>query len=171
MSEIARPLTRVWKSAQLYIGFHRDKSGRQRDAARVWPPKNANATIHGDPTDQEAFLVVKSAAPQASGDIQLKLRPDRLILRRDPGHGWEGVVMTDHGVSVRVGDIWITVAHDGSVSREDAVGTTYVEADGSILKKTEFVEAMISGDGEELTSRTANRLTAIRGDGIICKDR
>lgn len=171
MSDVVRPLARVWKSAQLYIGFHRDKSGKQRETARVWPPKNSYATIHADPDEQEAFLVIKSAAPTASGDVQVKLRPDRLILRRDPGHGWEGVVLTDHGVSVRVGDAWITVTHDGSVSREDAAGTSYVEADGSMLKKTEFVEAMISGDGAELTSRTATRLTAIRGDGIICKDR
>ena len=38
MSKIASHAARVWKSAQLYIGFHRDPEGRQRSAPKVWPP-------------------------------------------------------------------------------------------------------------------------------------
>jgi len=29
--------------------FHRDPQGRKCDVAKIWPPKNANATIHEDP--------------------------------------------------------------------------------------------------------------------------
>ncbi len=97
--------------------------------------------------------------------------PDRLTLNRPGGHVWETLVLTDHGVSIRVGDSRITVRHDGSVSREDSTGISYIEADGAVLRQTGFSLAMISGDGDEVVSRTATRLAAIRGGGMVCKPR
>ena len=51
MGDVKRTALRVWKSAQLYIGFHRDRQGNQRAEAKVWPPKNGNATIHPNPDE------------------------------------------------------------------------------------------------------------------------
>ena len=61
MDQVKQAAKRVWKSAQLYIGFHRDRQGNPRSEAKVWPPKSGNATIHANPEEQEAFLVVKAA--------------------------------------------------------------------------------------------------------------
>ena len=88
---------RVWKSAQLYIGFHKDPSGRKRDQAKVWPPKNASASIHSDPSEQEAFLVVRSANTAASEDVQIKVRADKIVLRRDCEVCWQGVQVDAYG--------------------------------------------------------------------------
>lgn len=162
---------RVWRAAQLYIGFHRDPSGRKRDTAKVWPPKNGNATLHSDPEEQEAFVVLKAADPKDPRDVQIKLRPNHIVLRRDPGAGWEGIVVEEAGLSVQVKGTWIRIRADGSVSREAEGDTTYLEADGAVLKKTTFAEAMVSGDGVELTRRTDTMIAAIRHDGVIAKSR
>ncbi|MEO9780411.1 MAG: hypothetical protein ABJH07_26155 [Sedimentitalea sp.] len=165
------PLARVWRSAQLYIGFHRDPQGNPRAEAKVWPPKNGNATLHPDPEQQEAFLVVSTAAKDTPRDVQIKLRPDKIVLRRDPGISWEGVVVEDHMISVQVGGAWVRIKADGSVSHELDGDMTYVESDGSVLKKTEFVDAMMSGDGVDLSRRTASHIAAITEDGVVSKAR
>lgn len=59
MTDQPNAFSKVWRSAQLFIGFHRDQNGIKRDVAKVWSPKNASATIHSDPTEQEAFVVVR----------------------------------------------------------------------------------------------------------------
>jgi hypothetical protein len=171
MSRIASSARRVWKSAQLYIGFHRDPEGKKRNEPRVWPPKNANATIHSDPDEQETFVILKSAEGNADNDIQIKLRPDMIVLRRDAKDAWEGVIINEFAVTVKVGGVSIRINHDGSITREDGDSTTWVEADGGVLKKTEFVEASMSSDGTELTRRTPDNLTAITHDGLLSKDR
>ena len=171
MTDIPSAVRRVWKSAQRYIGFHRDPEGEKRDTPHVWPPKNAHATIHNDPAEQEAFIVVRSTDDDAEQDVQIKLRPDKIVLRRDYSEAWDGVLVTEHSVSVAVGGISIRINHDGSITREVGADTTWIEADGSVLKKTDFVEAKMSGDGVELSRRTPNNIAAISHDGVISKGR
>ena len=44
-----------------------------------------------------------------AGDVQIKLHPDKIILRRDPETlGWSGIQVDHYGVKVLVGDVWIT---------------------------------------------------------------
>ena len=171
MTVTKTPLARIWRSAQLYIGFHRDPQGNRRAEAKVWPPKNGNATIHSDPEQQEAFLVVSTIDKDRPRDVQIKLRPDKIVLRRDPDVSWEGVVVEDHMISVQVGGAWVRIKADGSVSHERGGDMTYVESDGSVLKKTEFVDAMMSGDGVELSRRTPTSIAAITEDGVLAKPR
>jgi hypothetical protein len=171
MVQVTETISRVWKSAQLYVGFHRDPKGNQREQAKVWPPKNGNATIHPNPDEQEAFLVVKGADKDEPRDVQIKLRPDKIVLRRDPGASWEGVVVEDYLISVQVNGAWVRIKADGSVSHDLNGDMTYVESDGAVLKKTEFVDAMMSGDGVELSRRTPTTIAAITEDGVLAKSR
>ncbi|MFG5379643.1 hypothetical protein [Yoonia sp. R2-816] len=60
---------------------------------------------------------------------------------------------------------------DGAITRETDEDTTYIEADGSVLKKTEYVDAMMSGDGVALSRRTLDTIAAITEDGVIAKQR
>ena len=171
MTALTKSLHRVWKSAQFYIGFHRDPEGRERKEPHVWSPKNGRATIHKNPDEQEAFVVLKSAEGDAAQDVQIKLRPDVIVLRRDDNDAWEGIVVDPFTVSVMVGGVSIRINHDGSITRDDGDSTTWVEADGSILKKTESVDAAMSADGTELSRRTPDNLTAITDRGLVSKDR
>lgn len=171
MSNLTKTIRRTWKSAQLYIGFHVDPSGKKRKTPKVWPPKNASATLHADPLQQEAFVVVKNADGDAERDVQIKLRPDKIVLRRDYEDAWNGVLVTEHSVTVAVAGLSIRINHDGSITREDGLDTTWVEADGSVLKKTEFVEASMSGDGVEMSRRTPDNISAIQRDGVLSKGR
>ena len=171
MTNPTSSIRQTWRSAQLYIGFHRDQKGVKRQQPKVWPPKNANATIHSDPTEQETFVVVRSAGDETEQDVQIKLRPDKIVLRRDQEDAWTGILVTDQSVSVVVNDIAIRINPDGSITREEEGDTTWVEADGSVLKKTEFVEASMSGDGVELRRRTPDGIAAIESDGVISKSR
>ncbi|WP_152615817.1 hypothetical protein [Leisingera sp. ANG-M1] len=171
MSEIMNTLRQTWRSAQLYIGFHRDQKGARRSQPKVWPPKNANASIHSDPSEQEAFVVVKSAQGDPEQDVQIKLRSDKIVLRRDFQDAWNGVLVTEDFVTVAVAGISIRINHDGSITRESGTDTTWVEADGSVLKKTEFAEASISADGIDLKRRTSDSIAAVGKDGVIAKPR
>lgn len=171
MNAVTRTIRQTWRSAQLYIGFHRDQKGNKRDEAKVWPPKNASATIHADPEVQEAFVVVKPADKTNPREVQIKLRPDQIVLRRDPGDAWEGIVVTDTSVSVQVNGIWVHIRPDGAISHELDGDTTFVESDGTVLKKTEFVEASMSGDGVELTRRTDDTIAVIGENGVMAKAR
>lgn len=171
MPPLPRALTRLWTSVELFIGYHRDRNGTPHTRPRIWSPRNGQAAIHADPDVQETYLTVRAADRRATGDVHIRLLPDRLTASRDHGLGWDSLVLTDNGVSVRVGAVRITVRQDGSVSHVSDAGVTHVEADGAVLRQTECVEAMISGDGNEVVSRTAERLAAIRGEAVICKPR
>lgn len=171
MTKKSENIARVWRSAQLFIGFHRDQNGRKREVAKVWSPKNANASIHADPSEQEAFLVVKAADESAPRDVQIKLRQEQIVLRRDPGIGWDGIIAEEDGLTVSVNGMRIQIKADGSVTHATDHGTTYLEADGSVLKKTSSVEAMMSGDGVEMSRCTETTIAAIRHDGVIAKAR
>lgn len=171
MSKLTSSIRRTWRSAQLYIGFHRDQEGVKRPQPKVWPPKNVRASIHDDPTEQETFVVIKGAGEDADQDVQIKLRPDKIVLRRDHEAAWNGVLVTEQSVSVAVGGLSISIHADGSITRKAGGDTTWVEADGSVLKKTEFVEASMSGDGVQLRRRTPDGIAAIESDGVISKSR
>ena len=172
MNQVAKANRRLWKSAQLYIGFHTDPQGNVRNQPKVWPPKNANATIHNDPKVQEAILEVRAGDRSTTRDVQIKLQPDKIVLRRDSDDiGWEGIVVEDDSVAIRVNDAWVRVKVDGAITRQTDEDTTYIEADGSILKMTEYAEAMMSGDGVELSRRTPDNIAAITEDGVVARSK
>ncbi|MFG5384587.1 hypothetical protein [Yoonia sp. R2-816] len=171
MNQVAKATRRLWKSAQLYIGFHTDQQGNVRNQPKVWPPKNANATIHSDPKVQEVFLEVHAEDRSATRDVQIKLQPDKLVLRRDSNIGWEGIVVEDDSVAIRVNGAWVRVKVDGAITRQTDDDTTYIEADGSILKMTKYVEAMMSGDGVKLSRRTPDNIAAITEDGVVARSK
>ena len=104
-------------------------------------------------------------------DVQIKLRSDKIIARRAPGKGWAGVEIGDNLVRVLVEDIWIEIGPDGTVVREAADGTTYLEGDGSVIKVSEDVEILVSHDGSSITRRTADRLERLTADGIMSRSR
>lgn len=160
---------RIWKGAQLYIGFHKDTDGKARDEPHLWPPKNARATIHEDAETQETFAVVSGVTE--ANDVQIKMRSDKIILRRDSEVAWHGIIADEHAVSIVVGDTTITVKHDGSVKRTLNDDTTSIEADGAIFKSTALADATMSGDGTEMVSRTEDSITAVKKYGVVVKAR
>ena len=171
-STVEKTIRRVWKSAQMYIAFHKDQNKRQRNEPKFWPPKNGSASLHGDPAQQEAIVVVKAADPEDTQDVQIKLHPGRIVVRRDAEIWWQGVAVDDHSVTVRMADnTIIEIRHDGSVKRRSAEDETHVEADGSIFKWTEHAETTMTGDGIEMTRRTEDRITAITYDGVVDRAR
>ena len=165
-------IRRVWKSAQMYIAFHKDQKKRKREEPKLWPPKNGSASLHDDIAEQEAIVVVKANDPEATQDVQIKLHPNRIVVRRDADRWWQGVAVDDHSVTVRMADnTIIEIRHDGSIKRLSAEDETHVEADGSIFKWTPHAEAMMTGDGIEMSRRTDDRIAAITHDGVVDRAR
>ncbi len=70
---------------------------------------------------------------------------------------------------MQVNGAWVRIKADGSVSHELEGDMTYVESDGSVLKKTEFVDAMMSTDGVELSRRAPTMITVITEDDVLAK--
>lgn len=117
MTSLTSSARRVWKSAQLFVGFHRDPKGQARDIPHVWPPRDGRASIHPDPNQQESFVELQSAEGDSTQDVQIRLRPDKIVLRRDAKEAWEGVMIDELVVTVKVGDVSISIDQDGSVTR------------------------------------------------------
>lgn len=160
-------MRRVWKAVQLFLGFHVAPDGLRRARPYIWRPKNGNAGI-SNPEDTEVFCVVSAASGRSEDDVQIKLHPDKIVLRRSQGDGWRGVLVGECSIQVCTPDgVWVTVAHDGTVCRRSDVDTTYIEVDGSVLKETPYVKAMMSGDGEVLSSSTPDRLARISPDSVF----
>ena len=122
------------------------------------------AGITDEPQAKESVLVVNGHGD--AGDVQIKLHPDKIILRRDPeALGWSGIQVDHYGVKVLVGDVRITVKGDGSVERADH-DKSWMEADRSYIRLAPDVEIEVSGDEASLTRRTTERIEVI--DAMAC---
>lgn len=161
----------VWDRAQMFIAFHRDPARNKRAEPYLWPPKDANAGLRADVDEQETFVHMRGI--DRADDVQLKLRANAIIARREPGRGWSGIEINDHSVRVLVGDVWLEIDPLGTVKREadDGASTTFLEFDGSIIQMTEEAEVCVSANGEEISRRTADRIDVVTSDGIMSKPR
>lgn len=116
-------------------------------------------------------MLLKSSAGNIKADVKIKMCPDKLEMSRGDQGAWNSVILDEFAVSIEVAGMQIRIGHDGSVKREDAQGTTWLEVDGGVLKTTESVEASISGDGMELTRRTPDNLSVIAEQGVLSRQR
>lgn len=163
------PIKSAWKAAQLFVVFHRNKDGRKLTDPRFWSPKNGVAGVTDDPRAKESVLVVGGHGD--AGEVQIKLHPEKIILRRDPDAiGWSGITVDHYGVKVLVGGVWITVQADGSIKRE-TVGVdddkSWLEADGSYIRVTSEMNIKVSADGSSMEQRTVDRIKVIDGEGVL----
>ena len=163
------PVRAVWKSAELLIAFHKNKKREKRDEPFLWRPKEAFARLLAKPEDQEAFVVLKGADDVE--DVQIKLHPDKVVIRRDQPLGWSGIIVSEHCVRVKVDNDWIEIKHDGSVVVSRDMETTFLEGDGSIIKIDPDTEILVSGDSSSITRRTADRIEALTPDGVVSRGR
>ena len=88
----------------MYVGFHTDQKGKPRTQPKLWSLKNGNASIHNDATVHEAIVVVRTADSEASQDVQIKLHPNRIVVRRETDMRWQGVAVDEHSVTIRMAD-------------------------------------------------------------------
>ncbi|MPM77909.1 hypothetical protein SDC9_124918 [bioreactor metagenome] len=157
----------VWKSAELLIAFHKDRKREARAEPHLWRPKDAFARLLARPEDQEAFVVVRGE--EDGSDVQIKLHPDKLVIRRDQSAGWSGVIVQEDRVSVMVHDVWVHVDHNGGVKVESGDNTTFLEGDGSILRLSPEAEIIVSGDGRRMSRRTEGQLDAFTEEGFVSR--
>jgi hypothetical protein len=161
------PVRAVWKSAELLIAFHKNKKREKRAEPFLWRPKEAFARLLAEPEDQEAFVVLKGADDVE--DVQIKLHPDKVVIRRDQPLGWSGIVIDEHTVRVKVDNIWVRIDNNGGVVVERDAETTYLEGDGSIIKINPEAEIMVSSDGRSMSRRTEAQIDAFTEDGFVSR--
>jgi hypothetical protein len=161
------PVRAVWKSAELLIAFHKNKKREKRAEPFLWRPKEAFARLLAEPEDQEAFVVLKGADDVE--DVQIKLHPDKVVIRRDQPLGWSGIVIDEQTVRVKVDNIWVRIDNNGSVVVERDAETTYLEGDGSIIKINPEAEIMVSSDGRRMSRRTDSQIDAFTEDGFVSR--
>ena len=159
----------AWRSAQLLIAFHRNPDGGTRAEPHLWSPKNNVAGVTDDPKAKEAFVVVRGHGD--AGDVQIKLHAENIILRRDADTlGWTGIRADHHGVSVLVGDVWIRINGDGSITRKiegNDEDRSWIEADGAYIRIGPDMHIHVSGDGSNMSRRTDERIDAITAGAIM----
>lgn len=159
----------LWSSAELMIAFHKTWARVKRAAPFLWRPQSAMVRLLARPADQEAFVLLKGKGGCA--DVQIKLHPDKLVIRRDQVLGWSGIIVDDQVVRVRVDDVWIKVGPDGAVTVVREADTTYLDADGSIIKISPDAEIIVSRDGGQISRRTPNQIDAFTADGFVSRRR
>ena len=159
----------VWNSAKLLIAFHKDKQRKTRETPFFWSPKEAFARLLANTGDQEAFVQVQGE--DRADDVQIKLHPDRIIVRRSKTEGWSGLVIYDDHIRIGLPDMTIKVAPDGTVTVDRDAGTTYLDGDGSIIKVSPDAEILVSSDGAQISRKTDYQLDAITADGILSRAR
>jgi len=157
----------VWKSAELLIAFHKNKHREKRDTPYLWSPKDAFARLLAAPEDQEAFIMLKGEADHA--DVQIKMHPDKLVIRRDQPLGWSGILIDEDTVRVKVDNIWIRIDATGRVVVEKDAETTYLEEDGEIIKISPDAEIIVSADGARMSRRTEAQIDAFTEDGFVSR--
>lgn len=157
----------VWNSAELLIAFHKNKNREKRDEPFLWRPKEAFARLLAKPEDQEAFVVLKGADDVE--DVQIKLHPDKVVIRRDQLLGWSGIVIDEHTVRVKVDNVWVRIDNNGGVVVERDAETTYLEGDGSIIKINPEAEIIVSSDGRSMSRRSEGQIDAFTEDGFMSR--
>lgn len=103
--------------------------------------------------------------------MQIKLHPDKLVVRRDQVLGWSGIVIDEHCIKVLVDNDWIRIDPDGSVKIERDAETTYLEGDGSIIRTSPDAEITVSSDGQTMSRRTGEQIDAFTPGGFISRKR
>lgn len=166
---LAKRTAGVWKSAQLLIAFHKDKNRQPRKEPRFWQPDNAFAGLRAKPEDQEAFVIVKGE--DEADDMQIKLHPNNVVVRRDRPLGWSGILIGQDTIKVRIDGDLIEIAHDGAVKVTRDADTTYLEGDGSVIKVNPEAEILVSGDGSQMSRRTDDHFDAFTPEGFVSKKR
>ena len=128
----------------------------------MWRPNDATVRLPDDPEDKEAFVNIRGDGD--AHDVQTKMHPDKLVLRRDPDEavGWTGIVADHHEVRVRVAEAWVLVGADGSVRRQ---------LDGSFPRLGPETRINVSGDGTRLICLTEGWTHAIEGEGALSTSR
>ena len=101
----------------------------------------------------------------------VQFQANKFTIRRNHPLGWSGIEVTECSVSVVVDNVLVTVYADGSVTKKEDAETTFLEADGTILKNTPWADIMVSGDGGNISRRTEDQLDAFTPDGFVSKKR
>jgi len=171
MAPLKETARQVWRSAELWIGFHRRPDGEKRTCPRRWQPTNARAVIDPDTDVREAYAVVRSGECDKDRDVRIGFSSDRITLRAGRDLAWQSVSIEDQSILIEIDGLTLRVGHDGSVRRDDGTSTTWLEPDGAIIKQSETLSALMSGDGAEMTRRTITSIAAITPSGILLKER
>lgn len=151
----------------MLIAFHKNKKREKRDEPFLWRPKDAFARLLAKPEDQEAVVVMKGV--DNVEDVQIKLHPDKVVIRRDQSLGWSGIIIDENVVRVKIDTVWVRVDQYGSVLVERDAETTYLEGDGSIIKINPEAEIMVSSDGRSMSRRTQDQIDAFTENGFISR--
>ena len=161
---------RIWKAVQLFVAFHRDKQHKPRRFPYLWPPADGRAAVTDRAENgQEVFILVKGDG--SARDVQIKVWPEKIVLRRADDAGWSGLVVTDHSVAVRIAGRWVEVRHDGSVKSSGELDDdiTILDADGSIYRWTDLAEIIVSPDGSNISRRSPEGISAITPKGVVVR--
>jgi hypothetical protein len=170
MTALPGRICRFWKSVDLRIMFKTFGNGKLREQPKAWAPKDASASLLGDPDKQDVILTVRGSSANGSDDVSISCAANCIgIFRPRPEVGWQIVAVEPDQITVKVGALEIMIRADGSIVREAHDQKTYIEADGSFLHQSEFVEAIMSADGLSLSRKTPDGIAAITPDGVITR--
>lgn len=159
----------IFKSAKLMIAFYRDRDGKKLEKPFVWEGKKPGVSIaKKDLSEQESFLLVEGE--EGSRDVEVRLHPEKIILTRDPGDFWTGIVLDEGSIKIAVGGRMVEVAPDGAVKVRDdkqpgVVGS--IEADGAVYRLASDGQIFVSADGGCVSVETEERLSRLTPDGVV----
>ena len=167
MPDIIQKQTPLWKAAQLFIAFHKNKQKQTLDKPNIWSPKGAKARLLGKPEDQEAFVRLEGHDPDNT--VQIKFRQNAVGVTRNRVLGWSGIIFDDDGVRVQIDNDFIEIEADGTVKVTRDADTNILHGDGVLMKLNPYAEIAVSADGSQVIRKTKHQIDVISEDGIASR--
>ncbi len=160
----------VWTLAELFLVYHKDRKGKRHRTPKQYVPDDGIARFGAKPEDREACLNIQGHEPD--DDVQMRLHHDKIIMaRKQRNDGWSGVVIEQDHIRVRAAGLVLKINPDGGVVLEQDSGTTFIEPDGQIIRKTHDADVIVTGDGRRVSRRTADQIDAFTEDGFVSRKR
>lgn len=119
MTALPGRIGQFWKSVDLRIVFKTFGNGKLREQPKAWAPKDAAASLLGDPEKQDVILTVRGSSEKGSDDVSISCAANCIgIYRSHPESGWQVIAVEPDQITVKVGELKITIRADGSTVRE-----------------------------------------------------
>ncbi len=147
----------VWAAANFYVAFKRDQMGKKRETPFYWRPDANEVQLNARPEDKEVFARIKSNKQPDTEDVHIALRPNFIGLMREDSIGWQNVIVEERCVRVITNNgAFVSIAEDGSFFCDHGDDLTTVERTGRVIKRTQYLDAVMSADGQQFANRLSD---------------
>lgn len=138
---------RLWKSVKLFVKYFETQSGKKREKPYDWDAECKELDLGNDTSKR---IVVAKVGSDCGADLVVGFSPQNIVVSRDTVSSWNGVVLTEDSVRVKIGEMWVDVFADGRVIKEDGPHRSGIMRDGAMFRNEPGSEIFVDAAGQIL---------------------